>query len=169
MYRSLVFLSPDNPWWVVESHARSVLSRKMRPVRRTVNWGQYARSTKEARVGPAGILEMFALTLRRSWKHELEGQEKPETQHTGTWCGTEQGTRSLVSRWGWRRSLARWEPKERAAVRGEQVPAVGDTWVLVAIFPLPVFTFYLFLPFSKQFPKNQWKKHIIQSYLSQSW
>lgn len=144
---SSVFLSPGNPWWVVESHTRSVLLGIMRPVRRAaMSWSQYARPTKESRVGPVGILKMFAMTPRRSWKHELEWQEKPETWHTRTWCGAEQGTRSLISGWGWRRSLARWEPKGRAAALGEQgwkcqFPAVGDTRVLAVVFPLPVFTF----------------------------
>lgn len=128
---SSVFLSPGNPWWVVESHTRSVLPGIMRPVRRAaMSWSQYVRPTKESRVGPVGILKMFAMTPRRSWKHELEWQEKPETWHTRTWCGAEQGTRSLISGWGWRRSLARWEPKGRAAALGEQgrkcqFPAVG--------------------------------------------
>lgn len=143
MYSSLVFLSPGNPWWVVENHARSVLPGIMRPVRRTeMSWGRYARSTKEARVRPAGILEMFAMIPRRSWKHELEWQEKPETWHTRTWRGAEQGIRTKVPGHScWRH------------------PSVG----------FPVFTFIYSCLFSKQFPKNQWKKHIIQSYLSQSW
>lgn len=173
MYSSLVFLSPGNPWWVVESHTECSSKDNEASEEKRNELGPVCQVSKRSLGRACGNIGDFAMTLRTSWKYKLEWQEKSKTWHTRTWCGAEQGTRSLVSRWGWRRSLARWEPKGRAAVLGKQglkcqVPAVGDTSVGCSLSP-PSFYFYLFLPFSKQFPKNQWKKHIIQSYSSQAW